>query len=86
MNSVTLLRKLRDAIEELAEQCFDGGIEGPDFEDALTKHGIFVEVPASVDVRLEFETPVMLCLVWKEAEVRAAVQAEWALPENQDLI
>ena len=61
--------KLRRILEELAEDTHGAtDIDGGSFQDVLLREGIFVEVPASEDIREEYGVDTMYQFVWRVEE------------------
>lgn len=59
--------KLRTLFEELARKAWDASLDGSDFQDEAERLGLLVEVPASQEVRDEYDTDVMFAWVWSDA-------------------
>lgn len=57
--------KLRQFFENIALECWGGAdVEQSDFHDWGVAAGVLVEVPASDDIREEFETETMFTWSW----------------------
>ena len=61
--------RLRAALAELSRLAWTGGgdINGGDFESVMLEHGVWVSVPATKELREEYECETMHALAWKEA-------------------
>ncbi len=65
----TRLLAERDNLREMLQWCAEttwerGDIDAADFQDAMLKAGLFVEVPASEQVRDEWDCDVMFVVSW----------------------
>lgn len=58
--AMSVERRMRAALEELAELSRDGEIGGGEFQDVLIERGLMVEVPASEAFRAENGGDTML--------------------------
>lgn len=57
---MSLERRMRAALEELAELSKDGEIDGGEFQEVLIDRGLMVEVPASDTFKAEHGGDTML--------------------------
>ena len=64
--------ELRDAIAAIVTDSVWVGrdLDGADVQEMLEKRGLLVEVPASDEIREEFECDTMLALRWSEAALQ----------------
>ncbi len=56
-------RRMRAALEELAELSRDGEIDGGEFQVIMLRHGLMVEVPANEEFKAEHGGDTMLVLL-----------------------
>lgn len=66
--------KLRGALEWDASQVWEFGlsdIDGGDWQDEMERRGLLVKVPASKDIREQYDTDEMMTLVWSQDARRA---------------
>lgn len=69
------LALLREAMEWAIQYHFEwGSMDSGDWQNELERRGLLVEVPATEEIRNEFETDVMLVPAWK---VPPAEEGKW---------
>jgi len=76
-------RRLKEVFETLSTLCWEGSLDEADFQDVMEKAGLFVEVPASKDVREEYDTDTMFALEWKVEALAATARTEEPNKEDE---
>lgn len=64
----TQLERMRAALEEMGEEHWPGAldVDGESFQSILIKHGLLVEVPATIEFMREWDCDTMLVWAWSE--------------------